>query len=91
VSQLQHLEETAALTLQAICLPCDLPLMLHQDFKSLPISPLSFIISFRLSLPLRLSSPARAHYLPALQLGPLDHGLTPDSLIDTLSSLALPC
>ena len=91
MSELQDLQKAAPLTLQAVCLPRYLPLVLHQDFKGLPLPFLPLFIGLRLSFPLCLPSRPCAHHLPALQLRPLDHGLTPDSLIDTLGSLTLPC
>ena len=79
--ELKYLQEAPPLTLQAICLPSNLPLMFLDNlaYLLLPGSPL--FLSFDLALFGLLSATGRDDF-SCFQVRPLDHGLSADHLID---------
>ena len=81
MGELKYLQEAPTLTLQAICLTSDLPLMFLDNLADLLLPRCPLFLSFDLALLGLLSTTGRDDFA-GLELRPLDHGLSADHLID---------
>lgn len=81
--ELKYLQEAPPLTLQTICLTCNLLLMFLDNFAYFPLPRCPLFLSFNLAL-LGLLGAAGCHDFASFQLRSLDHGLTADHLIDSI-------